>query len=375
MNKMWLSFTLFLFTIEAFAYEASHGIRSPRGLLMGDAYTAMGTDEYTLFYNPASLGRHSHDFTLYPFNPQATGTNVLDDVKKYEDIPDTPNGVANLLMNEPLHAGVSIVPGFKFFNFGFSFIASESVDILVRNKIRPVMDVDYRSDRGFVIGGAIPLGSSRISGKKSKSGQMTSVGVGVKYIKRRGLLDTLAVTGTDVLDNIGSDSKAEEVIKALGVTEGSGWGFDAGIEHVIRNGPHQFSIGLAALDITTTDFQVKANEDGKRVAPNNDKVNFGAAWLMRSALFKGSFSMDVRALNEDQEFLERFRLGTELGTPIISVLAGWNAGYLSYGLSLDLGAIKVTGGFYGVEAGQRYNQIESKRFVLYVSLFDFSFDA
>ena len=144
---------------------------------------------------------------------------------------------------------------------------------------------------------------------------------------------------------------------------------------MIRNGPHQFSVGLAALDITGTDFKVKKNDDDKKVARNNDQINLGAAWLMRTALLKGSFSMDIRGLNEEQEFLERFRLGTELGTPIISFLGGWNAGYLSYGLALDLGAIKVTGGFYGVEAGQRYNQIESKRFVIYVSLFDFSFDA
>lgn len=365
---------LFL-TANAFAFEAPHGIRSPRGLLMGDAYTAMGTDEFTLFYNPASLGRHSHDLTLYPFNPQATGTNVIGDLKKYEDFPDTPNGVAELLMNQPLHAGVNITPGFKFFNFGFNFIASESVDLLLRNKTHPVLDVDYRSDRGFAFGGAIPLGTQRLGGKKSTSGQLTSLGFGVKYIKRRGLQDTLALTGTDVLDNIGSDGNAEELIKELGITQGDAWGFDAGLEHVIRRGPQQISFALAALDITGTDFEVKKNDENKRVASNSDQVNLGAAWLMRTALFKGSFSMDVRNLTQEQEFLQRIRVGTELGTPIVSVLAGWNAGYLSYGLALEFGMLKLTGGFYGVEAGSGYNQTESERFVVYLSLFDFSFDA
>lgn len=363
------------FCTSAWGYEAPHGIRSPRGLLMGDAFTAVGTDEYTLFYNPASLGRHQHDLTFYPFNPQATGSNVINDLDKYKDLPDTPNGMADLLMNKPLHAGVNIAPGFKFFNFGFNFIASESVDVLVRNKIHPVMDVDYRSDRGFVMGVAIPLGPSRMGGAKSTGGQLTTVGLGAKYIKRRGLKDTLALTGTDILDNIGADTDAETIIKNLGITEGDAWGFDAGLEHVIRRGPHQFSFGLAALDITNTDYDVKKNLDGKTVAADRGQVNVGTAWLMRTSLLKGSLSMDIRNLNREQEFMERFRLGFELGTPIISALGGWNAGYLSYGLSLDLGMLKVTAGFYGVEAGSQYNDIESERFVVYLSLFDFSFDA
>jgi hypothetical protein len=185
----------------------------------------------------------------------------------------------------------------------------------------------------------------------------------------------LSVTGTDVLDNIGTDEDAQEIIKSLGVTEGDAWGFDAGLEHVIRQGPHQLVFGLAALDITSTDFEVEENENSTSVASNKDQFNLGAAWMMRTAILKGTFSMDVRGLNEEQEFLERFRLGTELGTPILSVLGGWNAGYLSYGVALDIGVLKATAGFYGVEAGGSYKQIESERFVIYLSLFDFSFDA
>lgn len=366
---------LFLLVGEARAYEAAHGIRSPRGLLMGDAYTAANSDEYTLFYNPASMGRHQHDVTFYPFNPQASATNVLSDSKKYQHFPDTPTGVANLFMNQPLHAGVNIAPGFKLFNFGFNLVASESADLLLRNKIHPVLDVDYRSDRGFVLGGAIPLGPSRLGGAKATSGQQTSLGFGAKYVKRRGLYDTLSLTGTDVLDNIGTNSKVEDVIKKLGIVEGSAWGFNAGLEHVVRRGPQQFVFGLAAMDIANTDYRVPKNAGGKKVAADRGQVNAGTAWMMRTALFKGTFSADVRSLNEQMEFLQRVHLGTELGTPVISALAGWNAGYLSYGLALNAGFMKLTAGFYGVEAGNSYNQLQSKRFVIYLSLFDFSFDA
>lgn len=40
------------------AQEVNYLARSPRALLMGDAYTAIADDEFTLFYNPAALGRN-----------------------------------------------------------------------------------------------------------------------------------------------------------------------------------------------------------------------------------------------------------------------------------------------------------------------------
>lgn len=356
------------------AYEAPLGIRSPRALLMGDAFTAVADDEYTLFYNPAALGRTSRDFTFTPVNPAISATNVLGDIKKYQDFPDTPSGVASLAMNQPLHAGVNMVPGFKLFNVGFSYFASESLDVLLRNRIHPTMDVDYRSDRGFALGTGIPLGSGRISGKKS-SGHQTNLGVGVKYIKRRGLLDSLALTGTDLLNQINSGGTASDIVKGLGVVEGDAWGFDAALEHVVRSGPSQLVVSLSAMDITKTKFDVPKNSDNKTVANNRDQVNLGMAWMLRSTLFHSTFSMDVRSLNQQVDFLQRFRFGVELGVPVLSVLGGWNAGYYSYGVGLNLGIMKLMAGFYGVEAGNAYHQTESSRMILYLSLFDFSFDA
>ena len=342
---------------------------------MGDAWTAVNADEYTLFYNPASLGRHSRDLTLTPFNPMVTGTNILGDMDKFEDFPDTPTGVAEVIMDYPVHAATGIVPGFKLFNFGFNFIASEQVDLLLRNRIHPTLDIDYRSDRGFVTGLAVPLGPSRLGGKKSTSGSLTTVGVGAKYIKRKGIYDSLSLTGTDLLDCIDAEEEASELSDCLGIVEGDGWGFDAGIEHVVRRGANQWVVGLAALDISTTEFDVPANDDERTVAPIEDQVNVGAAWMHRSALFRGSFSVDVRGLTQEMETMERLRLGVELGIPGISVLGGINSGYYSYGVAIDVGILKVTAGFYGLEVGGAYRRTESERFVVYLSLFDFSFDA
>ncbi len=363
-----------LLALAAHAHEAPHGVRSPRGLLMGDAWTAVANDDYTLFYNPAALARHARDFTLFPLNPTVSSTNIISDLDKYEDFPDSPSGVADLMMNEPVHVATNVAPGFKLFNFGFNFIASESADLLLRNRIHPTLDIDYRSDRGFAAGFAVPVGPGRLT-RKSKSGSSTNLGLGFKYIKRKGLKDSMALTGTDLLDYIDSDADAKEIVDRLGLMESDAWGFDAGIEHVVREGNNQWVLSLAALDITNTDFEVEDTGDGKSLPSNRGQLNLGTAWMYRSSLFRGTFSLDVRDLTEKREFLERFRLGAELGIPIVSVMGGWNAGYYSYGLGLDLGLLKLIGGFYGVEAGSGYRQTESPRLVIYLGLFDFSFDA
>lgn len=357
-----------------YRYRAPHWIRSPKGLLMGDAFTAIADDEYTLFYNPAALARNRHEFSFTPFNPQITANNYLADSETFEDLPSEPADAAEVLMNHPAHVGLSLTPGIKLFNFGFNLITSEQLDLLMRNRVHPVLDIDYRSDRGFITGIAYSL--NKTGGKEGGSGSATNVGLGVKYIKREGIFDQVSLTGTDVLNYLDSDSAdIDELKEQLGVVKGSSWGFDFGIEHEINHGPHQMVFSLAALDLTDTTFTIEgANPDNRQVAPIEDQINFGTAYTYATPYFHVRSSLDIRALNEDIQLMQRVRAGIEVGLPGITALAGFNAGYYSYGAQLDLKLIKVMAGFYGVESGNMYKQIKAERMMIYLSLFDFSFD-
>lgn len=93
---------LILFSAQAFGFDYPYLLRSPKGLLMGDAYTAVNDDSYSQFYNPASLGRNKSDFNLHPFNPQLNGTNILDDMDKFEDFPSEPVPASKILMDYPV---------------------------------------------------------------------------------------------------------------------------------------------------------------------------------------------------------------------------------------------------------------------------------
>jgi hypothetical protein len=369
-----LVFVIFIFVLtKAQAFDTPYTLRSPKAMLMGDAFTAVNDDEFTLFYNPASLGRHKSDFTLSPFNPQINGTNVLDDLDRFEDFPDEPVGASKVLMDYPAHASAGIAPGFKLFNVGVTFIASESYDILLRNPSHPMLDVDIHSDKGVMAGVGIPIGPSRIS-RKSQTGSQTTLGLGMKYIERTGVRDTKALIGNDVITTLEQD-ELDDIVKSLGKVKGVGYGFDAGLEHVVRNGNSQVILGLAALDITGTNFTEESHPDKLEVADIRDQVNVGIAAGQDFKLFHYILSADVRALNEQMDFGKRLRFGVEVGIPGIKLMGGVNSGYYSYGAMLDLGLFKVTGGLYDVELGSTYKQVKSKRFVIYLSLFDFSFDA
>jgi hypothetical protein len=370
----WGYLLIFLFSIqETFAFGNPYTMRSPQALLMGDAFTAVNDDDFTLFYNPASLARHKRDFTLYPFNPQFHGSNLLNDMERFENFPDEPVGASQVLMDYPVHVSAGISPGFKMFNFGITFLANESFDMLLRNRAHPMLDLDLRSDRGIMMGVGIPIGTSRIN-RRSKIGSQTSLGISGKYLERTGVRDTLALSGPTVLDTINQD-ELEKIIQSLGKVKGTGYGFDAGIEHITRRGNSQFVIGLAALDITGTKFTEEETPDNLQVADISDQVNLGMAFGHDFSLFHYILSTDIRGLNEEMDFGKRLRFGAQVGIPGLRLMAGMNSGYYSYGAMVDLAFMKITTGFYDMELGSKYKQIKSRRFVIYLSLFDFSFDA
>lgn len=357
-----------IFSSQAFGFANQSLMRSPKALLMGDAFTAVNDDSFTLFYNPASMARHKKAFSLYPLQGHFSGTNVLDDMDKFKDFPDEPVGVADLIMNYPIHASVGTAPGFKIFNFGFNLIANESYDALLRNKAHPMLDVDFKSDRGFIAGVGLPIGDSRIN---ANGGSQTSIGVGAKYIGRKGIRDTVALTGPTMIDALGKDD-VQEVLKAIGKSEGKSWGFDVGLEHVIRSRNSQFVLGLAYLDVGNTQFNDKSSEI--KLSDINSQLNLGLAFGQKFDLFHYVISADIRYLDREMEFGQRFKGGVEVGLSAISLLAGMNGGYYSYGAKLNLGLASLMAGFYDLEIGHHYQQTKSRRMIIYLSLFDFSFD-
>jgi len=345
--------------------------RSAHGYLMGDAYTALADDAFTLFYNPAILGRHT-GFTFWSINPQVSVTNPLKDPEKYEDLGSSPTEIADVLFSAPIHVSLGAAPGFKIGHFGLSAIVNNYSNIILQNKITPMLDVDYRFDKGFIMGYAHPLSGSY---SKNTGGEQFSMGVGIKYLQRESIYGTFNLT-SPTLYNALQSSDPDAILAALGQVKGSGWGFDLGFDYIKKSGANGFSAGLALMDVFTG-LQTDSNDLDREVQPQTLQANLGAAWSFELAQDFGMvLSADLRNLEDGEiELTKRSRFGIEFKfSPALSLLAGMNSGLYSYGMKFNLGFLSLYGGFYDVDIGAKQGQVVSNRAIVYMSLFDFKFD-
>lgn len=340
--------------------------RSMHALLMGDAYTALADDAHTLYYNPAILGRHE-GFSFWPINPLISVTNPLaEDLDDISDPGDDPSQIASVFMDRPIHIALGAAPGFKMGRFGISAIVNNQTNLNVVNEVSPMLDIDHRYDKGFVMGYGFPL-------KTQASGNL-SFGFSTKYLQRESIYGDYNLTSPALLDAF-SSGELGDILTALGKTKGSGWGFDLGLDFVKSSGSQTLSAGIAILDAYTK-LHTDKNDMDREVQEQPMQVNAGAA--IKSSFGPGldfTISGDIRNLEKQMEFMRRIRLGIEVGlTPALSVLAGINANQYSYGLKVNSGLISLYAGFFNVDIGEELGQQISKRAGLYLSLLDFTFD-
>ncbi len=377
--KMFFYFSFLLFgSAWGASGERHYLMRSPQALLMGDAFTARADDEYTLFYNPAGLGR-TKGVSLTPLNPDLGLTNALTELDRFQNFPTTAAGISDRLMGFPVYLHAAGAPNVKMGGFGLSLFANSSTSLILRNSVHPVLDMNYYYDRGFVMGYAYSWGTA---GKKKKkkdaaptSGVRTSVGASIKQFKRSALVREFNLFGTSMLNTLAdsSNNSVAKIKNALGYSEGTGWGADLGLEHSITNGNSELSFGLSAQDIGDIYFK---RLQGTGVIPNQEmSLNAGVTWRQDFKIFDYSLSVDAHPLNHYLPLGRRLHVGAEFGIPLVRAYTGWSQGYLSYGLSFDIFIFKMMAGFYNVELGNEFKEEKGSRALLYISLFDFSFDA
>jgi hypothetical protein len=339
---------------------------------MGDAFTSLASDDYTLFYNPAALARTTGIGFKF-FNFDLGFSDYYHDQEKFKNIPSTAAGISNRFLGYPIYVHLGTTPTIKMMGFGFSLLANNTTTLVLRNAITPLFDIDYRYDRGFVLGYAYTLGTFS-KGKKDANGSGTSIGMSVKHINREGLKGTYHLFGTNLISKINSadSGNMSGILESLGYSKGTGWGVDTGVLQTYKNGFSETALGLSILDVADTRFR---KTSGTELIPRQDmSVNFGASFKQDYKVFDYTFALDVHPLNDPMDFQRKLHLGFQFGLPLVRAFAGLNAGYVSYGLQLRFWPISILAGFYSAEIGAEFKQEEAKRAILYLSLFDFSFD-
>jgi hypothetical protein len=336
---------------------------------MGDAYTSLADDGFSLFYNPALLARHDgFSFNPLPFNISVT--NALSELDRFNNLPSDPSGVYNQFSGLPIHLNLGWTPGFKMGNFALSGFNNNITNLQFVNNITPNLDVDYRSDSGFIFGYAHSLMGSF---SEESGGTQLSLGLGVKYIERESINGFYPMTSTSVLDILNSGD-INSILDALGRAQGQGWGWDVGLDFITKDGINTITAGLVAKDVTTN-IVTNANPNEDEVPGQPATVNFGASWRQDVGPMHYLLSVDLRDLQDfSQQFMTRTRIGLEWGIPGFTVMAGYSEGYYSWGIQTDLLVIDTYIGFYDVELGEQLGQQKGSRALIYFSLLDFTFD-
>ena len=366
---------LILVVYKIQARETIYLARSPKALLMGDAYTAIADDEYTLFYNPASLGKNGTvSIAVNPINPTFGITNALTELDRFSDFPAEPDLVAERIMGFPIYLNVGALPMMKFGPFAIGFFYNIHTSLLMQNATHPVLGINYFQDRGFIMGYSHSFGNG---GRRNKDGSRTignrtSVGFSVKKMNRQSLSDDYPVFGSELFKTIiAGASDPTQIRETLGYSAGESWGWDLGAEYVLSTQRSQLSAGISILDVGDTQFKVTS---GSEVPSQEMIISSGVAWKQDFTLIDYTIALDFHPLLRPMDFMRRLHLGFDIGLPGFRFLAGYNGGYLSYGAMFRIWPVKITVGLYGVEVGSHFRQKEASRAMIYLSLLDFTFE-
>jgi hypothetical protein len=341
--------TLFL-SSHAFAKAYPNFYRGVRPLGMGNAFTAISDDENALFYNPAGLAEIS-SWSVGLINPIIeVSESTIDLSNDGEDIDtDDSAQVADLLreyVGEPQHARVSLLPyvGFPVAQCGvmIGYLGQATLDAEVRNPAWPEADTSYIVDHGPLVGvgGRIPSSNIRI-------------GAAVKYIDRESLDETY--TATDIADDDFEDQFEDDL------ENGSDLALDLGVLYTLPfNWPIETHIGLSVQNLPEMDFGDAQDQQ--------TQSNIGFALEKSLGKFKLLGALDYRdlthAIGEDDDIPKRLHMGLEFQLPkILSVRAGLNQGYLTYGLTLDFWIVKLDLASYTEEVGAHAGQRDDRRYV------------
>lgn len=341
-----------------------------RAMAMGNTGIVTGNNSFVLFQNPAALS-NVFDWWFDTPSLQITGSEDL----KQDAQQATSEGEAffdNLVNNMDdftgreyyLRAavGVNLVSNIspKGGAIAGNYLAEHTIHAQIRNAAAPEFDFFQRNDTIRIAGFSYPVGIGKLV-----------IGLSYKQIDRSEFEFTYTT-----LDAANKEPIPDIVIPAVsdeGVS-GSGSGYDLGFVYRTSTAAH---IALAGV------FRSEVDLGDAGTIPANMDVGIGLR--QEAGMFRFVAEMDIRDVTralgrEDVEtseksIMRRVHYGAELGLfplnktySLISLRAGYNSGYLSWGgefrppVGVTLGAAR-----YSEEIGEYAGQRESMRTEVYAS--------
>jgi hypothetical protein len=373
-TKKFLILILVLISTKAFALdEIIRHYRSPRVVGMGGVRTTTGIYEDSLFGgNPALLAMpEDWKLQILGINLEAN-SNFINTASKFSTISsasgaDTFTKIADAgLVGRNLHERFGVNMGFytpTFFSdktaFGFGILANQQLNAMLRTNTD--MSVQGYLDVGPGIGVA-----------KRFLNNSLYVGASIRAIYR-----LAADRDIRTVEFLGG--------KKLSLTDigGQGVGLDGDLGAFYKVPLElpivKFSVGASINNVAASQYDFAGRTLIKKVGDVRPPQNYRSASLGVRADFE-SFAVltDNKAAIEIQDigshgkvvsFWKRTHLGAETRLiRLISLRGGFNQGYYTLGLGLNLPVLKIDLATYGEEIGTNAGMLEDRRYIAKIAI-------
>ena len=320
--------------------------RDIRWLGRADTGVALISDGTAAFYNPGGLGKgDSVDISL--LNPfVGANRNVYDSAQTFlESNPESISDYLDPFMGMPLAAQASYFPYLRLPHFMAGYFIVNAQVMRLRNPVNPELNIDYRYDRGVVLGGGFDVAEKLF------------VGASFRYQKRSMIKDTLS-------GSIITDLSLDQLLDRL--TEGEGWGLNLGAQyrHELAAG-QALHFGVAFEDIGNTTFRSQTIKKGAPLTQAT-YTSAGFAYTGQVTGFSYAFLLDFKNLSQfDESYSKKVQVGAEVALPVFTLRGGMHQGYWTAGLSATvLPFLTLDFATYGEELGVAGGQQDNRYYML-----------
>ena len=321
---------------------------------MGGTCIAHIRGSKAIFFNPSALARvEGFDFTLAQVTAgiSTNAESYVNAVKNNAGNTLTLNDIQGLY-GKTIAADVSARSGIAMPYFGFGVYSQNYLVETFNNPTFPTFNVNYISDYGYTVAGAVPLGP------------MTSFGIAGRSAKRWG-----GNKDIDISSLVSSSN--QNVIDQNFSDHGSGVAMDLSFITTL-NTDLKPTFSVVWLDVGKTQYHVYSGT--KDPPAQDDNLIFGTSIEHEFLYGSWTHSFEYQYIRTNgEDFSKKVHLGSEVSYGLIDLRAGISQGYLTYGLGLDLWFLQVEAAAYSSEFGTYAGQSRNDRYQVGVTL-NFDFD-
>jgi hypothetical protein len=320
---------------------------SPEAQAMGNALTAIASDDQALFYNPAALAEVKN-WSLRPIALTLVGSSDL--LKTGQSLSSLKNATINDLnsfLNKNLYAQAQVTSSFVMPGFGIALINHDDARLHLQNPSFPQGYLGYQAIQGVQVG----FGTKMLSFDQRKG--VLNFGMAAKVLRQKGSI--ISITLTDVMT---TDPSA--LLNQVNSDGSTGYGLDLGFQGIYRLTKRlKLLTSLSYTDIGNTSFRTTALEGS---------FTGGMALQYRSRDAVTTLAYDYSNILDNLDWRKKNHFGLRLQLDWLSFLVGINQIYFTYGLAVKFGLVQLMYASYAEAWGPLVHQNPQRNQVLQASL-------